>query len=268
MSSENKENKTSEYKASSAFRMTPKMSFFIGAGSALGVFFAVGFFVLLGMVLKKGDSESVNSNVASQRQPSAPSVASPTRPSQPSAGNIVIQPVTEEDYVRGNRDAQISVIEFSDLECPFCKRFHPTMQRVVEEYGGKVNWVYRHFPLTSIHPKAPKEAEAAECAGELGGNDGFWAYIDRLFEITPSNNGLDLSQLPQIAQDVGLNRQKFEECLNSGKYAQKVQDQYNQATAAGGRGTPYSVVVSGDRKIPVSGAVPFEQIKAVIDPLL
>ena len=187
----------------------------------------------------------------------------------PPLDGIRIEKVTEKDWVRGNRNAKISVIEFSDTECQFCKRFHPTMMRVVKEYKGEVNWVYRHFPLVGPHPKAPKEAEAVECAGELAGNDGFWAYLDRIFEITPSNNGLDLNLLPEIAEYVGLNREDFVRCLESGKYAEKVEDQVRQAVAAGGNGTPYSVILTRDGKtIPISGALPFAQIKATIDPLL
>jgi predicted DsbA family dithiol-disulfide isomerase len=89
-----------------------------------------------------------------------------------------------------------------------------------------------------------------------------------LFEITPSNDGLLDSQLPQIAQDIGLDRDDFMECLESGRYAQKVQSHVNQAVAAGGQGTPYSVIVVGDEKIPVSEAVPYSQLKAIIDSVL
>src|SRR3989338_2531696 len=99
--------------------------------------------------------------------------------------------LTDRDHLRGDPKATVKVVEFSDLECPFCKNFHRTMQQVMSEYSGQVAWVYRHFPLDSLHSKARKEAEASECAAELGGNDGFWAYVDKLFEITPSNNGLD-----------------------------------------------------------------------------
>lgn len=106
-----------------------------------------------------------------------------------------VRPVGEGEHLRGDPKATVKIVEFSDLECPFCKRFHLTMQQVMEEYSGKVAWVYRHFPLDSLHSKARKEAEATECAAELAGNDGFWAYIDKLFEITPSNNGLDPSLL-------------------------------------------------------------------------
>lgn len=102
-----------------------------------------------------------------------------------------VRSVGDSDHLRGDPKATVKVVEFSDLECPFCKNFHRTMQQVMEEYSDKVAWVYRHFPLDSLHPKARKEAEATECAAELQGNDGFWAYVDKLFEITPSNNGLD-----------------------------------------------------------------------------
>ncbi len=243
----------------------PKKSFIVGVVAGLLVIFSIGFFILLGLQLNNNSNTvAVNSNKEVPTKPTAPTA--PTPP--PTQSDIQIKPVTDDDWVRGDRKAKISIIEFSDTECPFCKRFHPTMQQIVKEYDGKVNWVYRHFPLTSIHPKAQKEAEATECAGELGGNDGFWAYLDRLFEVTPSNNRLDLATLPDIAEYVGLDRQKFEECLESGRYAKKVQDHANQALAAGAKGTPYSVIVAGDKKIPVSGAVPVEKIRSILDSLL
>lgn len=139
------------------------------------------------------------------------------------------------------------------------------MQRLTEEYDGKVRWVYRHFPLRSLHQKATKEAEATECAGEQGK---FWEYLDKLFEVTPSNDGLDAAQLPILAEQVGISRQKFETCLNSGKYAAHVSDDEKDATNAGARGTPYTVILTKDgKKIPVSGAVPYEQLKSIVDSL-
>jgi protein-disulfide isomerase len=169
--------------------------------------------------------------------------------------------VNADDYVRGNPDAPITIVEFSDLECPFCKRFHSTMQQALTEYGDQVRWVYKHFPIDQLHPKADKEAEAAECAGELGGNEKFWAYIDRVFEITPSNNGLDLTLLPQIAKGLGLDQKAFEDCLNSGKYAEKVERQYQEGVRLGVNGTPGSFV----NAVPVRGAIPYENLKAIID---
>lgn len=181
---------------------------------------------------------------------------------------IVIEDVSNDDWVRGDADAPITIVEFSDTECPFCQRFHVTMQRIVEEYDGKVRWAYRHFPLENLHSKAVKEAEATECAGELGGQEGFWTYLDRLMEVTPSNNGLDPAQLPVIAGDVDLNVVAFNECLEEGRHEQKVREHIAQASAAGGRGTPYSIILYGDEKLPIGGALPFEQVKAMIDPLL
>ncbi len=239
--------------------LSTKQSFLAGVGTALVVFFVAGFFVLLVMVLRKEDTAT----------PQAANPVAVAGDTVPGASAINVVPVTDADWVRGNPDAGITIIEYSDLECPYCKSFHPSLSQVIDEYGDDVRWVYRHFPLTSLHPKAPKEAEAAECAGELGGNDGFWAFIDRLFEVTPSNDGLLESQLPQIAQEVGLNREAFEACRTSGKYEDKVREQANDAIAAGGQGTPYSVIVAPDgEKIPVNGAVSYAQLKSFIDSVL
>lgn len=187
------------------------------------------------------------------------------------SGEIAIREVSEDDHIRGNPNAQLVIVEYSDFECPFCKNFHATMAQVIDEYGkdGQVAWVYRHFPLAQLHSKAPIEAEATECAAELGGNEGFWAYSDMIFDITPSNNGLDLDLLPEIAEDVGLDREAFEECLESGRHKEAVQDDFDDARGAGGTGTPYSVIVARTgQRVPINGAQPIENIRAVIDALL
>ncbi len=103
-----------------------------------------------------------------------------------------MSPVTSADHIQGDINAPVKVVEYSDLECPFCKRFHTTMQQVMKEYGkDKVAWVFRQFPLSQLHSKSPKEAEATECVAELGGNDAFWKFVDLINEVTPSNNALD-----------------------------------------------------------------------------
>ena len=184
-----------------------------------------------------------------------------------------IRPVTAADHILGNLNtAEVFIVEFSDLECPFCKRFHETLKQVMAEYGesGKVAWVYRHFPLTNLHPKAAKEAEATECAAELGGELKFWEYIDELFEITPSNNRLDLALLPQIAEDVGLDRSAFEECLESGRRKSDVDEDLEDALNSGGRGTPHTILITKDGKnsLRIQGAQPFEEVKAQIEQFL
>lgn len=172
--------------------------------------------------------------------------------------------LTKDEHIKGDPNAKITIVEFSDLECPFCKRFHPTMQEIVKNYD--VRWVYKHFPLDSLHPKARKEAEATECAAEQGK---FWEYTDRLFEITPSNNGLDLDLLPKIAQEIGLDKDKFISCLDSGRYQDKVQEHYNQAIKAGGNGTPHNVIIAPDGSTQaVPGAVGYSTIAGIIEQLL
>ncbi len=198
--------------------------------------------------------------------PNAP--AAPQPPPPQSAGDV--PKVTKDDHVKGDRKARIALIEYSDLECPFCKRFHPTAQQVVDEYKGKVMWVYRHFPLDQIHSKADKEAEATECAWELGGDDGFWKMTDKIFETTPSNNGLSLDDLPELAKAAGLDAAKFKECLDSGRQAARVEEQYQGGVRAGITGTPGNILLdtkSGKTRL-LPGAVPFDSIKPVIDEML
>lgn len=210
------------------------------------------------------------SSIIGVKTGSQPSVAQ--SPSGPTTDQLnALKPITPNDHILGNPNALVKIVEFSDPECPFCKLFHSTMHKVIDEYGknGKVAWIYRHFPLDQLHPKSRKETEATECANEQGGNDKFWAYIDRVFAVTPSNNGLDPAQLPQIARDVGLDVAKFNSCLSSGKYAQRIQDNVDEAIATGGNGTPWSIVVAPNgKKYPLSGAQPYENVKQIIDAAL
>lgn len=206
--------------------------------------------------LKNGDG----SKVANAPQPQAAA--------QPTGDFEQMKSVSKNDHIRGNPDAPVKIVEYSDTECPFCKRFHSTMKEVMDTYGkdGKVAWVYRHFPLDQLHSKARKEAVALECANEQGGNDKFWSYADRLYEITPANNGLDPAELPKIAEFVGLDTAKFNICLASTKYDAHIEEEVQNATATGGNGTPWSIVVGAkNKKYPLSGAQPYASVKQLID---
>ncbi len=211
-----------------------------------------------------GGSNTVDTQGLGNLAAPAPAAA-PVGPVQPAVGNI--REVTSEDHIRGAANAKVTIIEYSDFECPFCKRFHPTMTRIIEEYPNDVRWVYRQFPLEQLHSKAIKQAEATECAGEQGK---FWELTDKIFEVTPSNDGLDMAELPTYARDVGVpNIARFQECLDSGKYAQHIQDDIADAQAAGGRGTPYSVVITASgEKLPLSGAQPYAAVKQLVDKAL
>lgn len=176
------------------------------------------------------------------------------------------------DHILGNPSAPVKVIEYMDLECPYCKTFHTTMHQIIDYYNtanpGMVAWVERPFPLASIHSKAPQEAAAAECAAELGGDAAYWKFVDRVFEVTPSNNGLDLSQLPVIAGEVGLDTAAFNQCLSSNKYTKKVSDSYAEAIALGAQGTPYTLIMVGTDSVPLPGGQPYDSMRAAIDAVL
>ncbi len=189
--------------------------------------------------------------------------------------------ISSVDHIRGNKDAKVVMIEYSDTECPFCKVYHQTMKKIYDEFGkdNQVAWVYRHFPIsygdTPLHRKAAKEAEATECAAELGGNEMFWKYVDAIYETTTSNDTLDPSALPQIATKVGLDTAKFTACLDSGKYADKVKASYDEALKAGAKGTPYTVIKFEKEFIPLVnengdglGALPYEVLKQIVNRLL
>lgn len=121
----------------------------------------------------------------------------------PQAEKVDVQ-LKDSDYIRGDKNAPVTMIEYSDLECPFCKSIHPSLVRIMNEYPGKVKWVYRHFPL-SFHANAQKEAEAAECIGKLAGADKYWEFIDKVFERTTSNGtGFALTALPTLAGELGI----------------------------------------------------------------
>lgn len=180
-----------------------------------------------------------------------------------------MDPVMPADHVRGNLNAPVKIVEYSDFECPFCKVFHGTMNRIMAEYGsnGGVAWVYRHFPLDQLHPvKARKEAVAAECANELGGNDAFWKFADRFFELTLSNNQTNIEVvLPQVAREIGLNEAAFGACLKSSKHDARIEANAQNAMETGGNGTPWSIVVGKNGKpYPLSGAQPYEAVKELI----
>lgn len=175
------------------------------------------------------------------------------------------------DHIYGNPDAVVSLIEYSDFECPYCKKFHPTAKKLVNAYGGKVNWVYRHYPLSFHNPLAQKEAEATECANELGGNESFWTYADAIFQRTTSNGkGFPIENLVPLAKEIGLDGAKFQECLTSGRYTARVLEDFTEGSKSGITGTPGNILVhntTGEVKLK-TGALPFEALKAEIDRML
>ena len=181
-----------------------------------------------------------------------------------------VEPISDKDHVFGDKDANITIFEYSDFECPFCKRFYETPAQVVADSGGKVNTVFRHFPLSFHDPLATKQAIASECAAELGGTEMFYKYHDEIFVRTKSNGkGMEEQELTKIASDLNLNMNKFKSCLDSEKYLQKVKNDIASGTNAGVTGTPGVIIknnITGDVRV-MPGAVPIEMVEAAVEEL-
>ena len=227
--------------------------------------FAVGVLWQKVSVFEGGGAKTTTTTTTGTGTDNAPAQAGPTQGklSEEQAANV--PSVTDDDHVRGASNAEVYLVEYSDYECPFCGRFHPTTQQVLDEYGDRVAVVYRHFPLRQIHPKADPAAQASECVAELGGNDAFWAFTDYLFE----NQATALNDLPASAAAVGVSSSAVESCLDSGKYADKVEAQYQDGITAGVTGTPGNFIMTTDGDVwLVPGAVPFETLKTTIDEAL
>ncbi len=191
-----------------------------------------------------------------------------TAPSAPSAVTS-IPPVTATDHIMGDINAPIKIVEYTDLECPFCKQFDGTMQEVMAAYPGKVAWIIRNFPLQQLHPNAPKLALAAECVASLGGNDAYWKFLASILAQAPINTFFDMAKLTPTAVGVGVDATAFNTCLASGKYQALITQQFNDAVAAGGQGTPFSVLITQrGTQIPIPGSQPYAQVKATIDSAL
>lgn len=196
----------------------------------------------------------------------------------PTFESLGISPVNEDDHILGNPNAPIVFLEYSDTECPACHFLHDQMNRIIEDYGpdGDVAWVYRHSPLTQLHKKAQIEAEATECARELGGNDGFWTFTNRMFELHGGNDALDLNLLPDIAEFANLDVAAFNECLESERYAGAVQADLDEAIASapnGRLGTPHTFFIVDGEIVPLAGtelagALDYTTLKNLIDGMI
>lgn len=199
--------------------------------------------------------------------PSQPDQAVPEEDTGPVKVSI------DDDPVMGDKNAKLTVIEFSDFECPFCKRsFNDVIPNLKKDYidKGLVKFVYRDLPL-SFHQNAHKEAQSAECARDQGGDTSFFKYHDEIFKRTTSNGtGLALDQLPVIATDLGLNVSQFQQCLDSEKYKDEVDKDLSDAEKAGATGTPTWFIgktisdgtIDGTR---IVGAQPYAAFKTIID---
>ena len=209
--------------------------------------FVMGNFSATGQLIGKPPANIV----VNTTQPVQPPVQPPTEPDRVTVS-------LDDDPVIGDKNAPVTIVEFSDFQCPFCARFFTqTLPELEKEYisTGKVKLVYRDFPLNSIHPEAQKAAEAAECADEQGKWKGMH---DKIFQ---NQQTLSVSSYKQWAKDLGLNAEQFNTCLDSSKYKDEIAKDLSDGTSYGVRGTP-SFFVNG---VILRGAQPFSSFKTLID---
>ncbi len=168
------------------------------------------------------------------------------------------------DHIYGNISAPVSLVVYTDLECPFCQRHHPVMMSLVEEYGDDVNLIYRHFPL-SIHPNAKNAAIASECAAQYGANTGFWEYIDSLL-----TKGVEPNRYEEYAVDAIIDGPTFRRCYEEKRFSEKIDASLKEGEALGITGTPTTFVVrkSDGKTRTIPGAQPKEAFELIIDELL
>lgn len=230
----------------------PKTAFTFGAVSGVAASAVLAFAALFsGNGLKLAAAGAP----AAAPTPAAPTAQAPQAPQAPTSVQVSIR---SGDHVRGNRNAKLLMVEYSDFQCPFCSRFAPTIAKALDEYKDKIAFVYRHFPLDSIHPYAKPAALASECASEQGK---FWEMHDALFA---RQDEFANDFWPKLASDLKLDAGKFKTCMDTNKYADHVQSDYQEAVANGGTGTPYTIIGT----TPISGALPYESIKQAIDQAL
>lgn len=182
-----------------------------------------------------------------------------------SEDSLALLALRENDKIKGNRDAKLLLIEYSDYECPFCQQFHETAQQLVNDYDGQLAWAYRHFPL-DIHPGADDKSIFAECIYNEYGEDAFWSFTDYIFE----NIQTPVSQLETVAADLGYSSAGLTSCLENNETADFVLEDFNNGLALGVNGTPGNFIYNREtgEVTPVTGALPYENIKPLVDQLL
>ncbi len=230
---------------------SPKTTFYLGLFVGIAVSSVLALVLVFSMMMS-GRSMATGA-VAQAPAPAAAGAGDLQAPPAAPVGGPV-KPVSDTDHALGKADAKVTVIEYSDFECPFCGQITPAMKQMMTEFPNDVRLVYRHFPL-SFHPQAQKAAEASECAAKLGGNNAFWSMHDKLFA---NQQTLGTETYTRLAKELGLNEANFKKCLDSGEMAAKVNADMASGNDAGVNGTPATFI---NGKL-VSGAVPYATLKA------
>ncbi len=173
----------------------------------------------------------------------------------------LVAEVTEDDFVRGEKSAPVTLIEYADFSCHFCADFQLTLKKLVDESAGKIKWVYRHLPIFNI-----EAAVASTCVGRLGGDDAFWQYADTLFT---NRDKFGTSYYKKLAIDLNIKESEYDECVNNPETERVIKADFTQKrTLLGFNGTPHMVLIDKNgKKFSITGALQYEELKSVIDSL-
>lgn len=225
-----------------------------------GLFLGLAISASLGLALTLGAMWSGKPLGATASAANTNTVAAAPTPSQPATPPAnPVKAVDAQDHVIGNKDAKVTLIEYSDFQCPYCYKFEASLKQALQKYPKDVRLIFRHYPLTQIHEYAQKAAEASECVAKLGGNSAFWKMHDKLFAITGVATDKNVSAvltddvLLAAAADSGVDKKKVKTCLDNSEMKSVVEADYASGNDAGVQGTP-STFVNGNQ---VSGALPF-----------
>ncbi|MBD3250169.1 MAG: thioredoxin domain-containing protein [Candidatus Pacebacteria bacterium] len=239
--------------------------------------FATGFYT--GSNWNKNSSTQETDNVKAEAQDVQPAAKKPSGPTQEQLAKV--PEVTKADHVLGAKKPVVTLIEYSDYECPYCNQFHPTAQKIVDEYPTKVAWVYRHFPL-GFHENAQDSAEFSECVAKYEGNEAFWQFSEILFEKMEAAyteaqesgaNSIDspakLESLVELANDLGWNSARLKTCVEEEEMKDVVNAMEAGGKEAGVSGTPGTVIKTTDGKYELlPGALPYESLKQTVEKYL
>ena len=201
--------------------------------------------------------------------PTRPTTGQPTQNQIPTSIPAEIAKIKSDDHIRGNKNAEIMLIEYGDTDCSFCMKFHTTVEQILSEYNGKVAWVFRHFPL-DMHPNAYTEAVALECVGSVGGNDAFQKYYNSIIGVTFSPDPKSNEQLTALAVQAGVNSDAFKACTATENPTKRITKDLGEVATIGAQGTPFNILVNvkTGEQVVLPGAYPIEAVKEAIDGLL
>ncbi len=240
---------------SSFWNGSPKNMFYMGLSIGVGASAVAALLVVIAFMWS-GKSFSSNAQVANNdAQQNAQQQAPDEDPNAAPKVNIKeVDP--SRDHILGNKNAKVTLVEYSDFQCPYCARHVPTLKQILKDYPNDVRIIYRHFPLTSIHPYAQKAAETSECVAKLGGEGMFWKFHDEMFasQTAAGNTITGEEQIMAVVKKIGMSDTAVKNCLTAGQTSKRVQEDMSSGNDIGIRGTPANVI----NGLLVSGAYPLE----------